>query len=165
MSTNNILLKAKKIKNVYYGVGAFMVAQLLYFPANYKYFHLPLLLLTLITVDLYEFKYRDYDEEYKILGSLLGCSFIAILDKYTNIDLKIVYYFFLLVAIYFNYKLMSYSQQTFSLKSEMKRINDRNKKLYKDNGKFMKIYFIIIKFVLIVTVGYLIIDVFGLVNI
>lgn len=165
MSTNDILLKAKKIKNVYYGVGAFIVAQLLYFPANYKYFHLPLLLLTLITVDLYEFKYRDYDEEYKILGSLLGCAFIAILDKYINMDLKILYFGFLLVAIYFNYKLMSYSQQTFSSKSEMKRINDRNKKLYKKDGKFMKMYFVIIKLVLIVAVGYLIIDILGLVNI
>lgn len=162
MSTNNILLKAKKIKNIYYVVGAFMVAQLLYFPADYKYFHLPLLFLTLITVDLYEFKYRNYYEEYKILGSLFICTLVAILDKYMNIELKIIYYCFLTISIYFNYKLMDYTQKTFSLKSEKKRINDRNKKLYKGNGKFMKWYCRIIKLVLFAAVGYMMMDIFGL---
>lgn len=164
MPTNYFLVRAKRIKNIYYLVIAIIVAQILYFPANYKYLHLPLMFLTLITVDLYEFKYRNYSDEYKILGSLLFCAIIAILDKYVNLDLKVLYYCFLTIGIYFNFKLMNNTKKIFSLKSEKKQINSRNKKLFKGNGKFMQGYCVIIQIVLLTTMVYIIMDIMGLVR-
>ncbi|MBN2285907.1 MAG: hypothetical protein JXQ26_01715 [Tissierellales bacterium] len=164
MSSNTIALEAKKIKNIYYISATLLIAQQIYFPATYKYFHLPLLFLTLITVDLFEFKYRNYKEEIIILGSLMMCATIAGASQFFQLDLKSLYYVSLTIAMGYNFRLMDYTQKTFSSKSEMKRINSRNIKLFKGNGSFMRYYCRLIKLLLVVSWGYMWLDLFGITN-
>lgn len=137
----NFALKAKRIKNVYYFVLAAAIAQQLYIPADYKYFHLVLLFLTLITADMYNFDYRDYANEYRILF-LIGCSTLVVAaDGLSPVDFRILYYILMSAAMYFVIRLIHDTVKVFSVGGEGKKyINDRNVKLFKNNGLFMRAY-------------------------
>ncbi|SHJ39895.1 hypothetical protein SAMN02745751_02469 [Dethiosulfatibacter aminovorans DSM 17477] len=137
----NFALKAKRIKNVYYFVLAAAIAQQLYIPADYKYFHLALLFLTLITADMYKFDYRDYANEYRILF-LIGCStLVVVADGLSPVDFRILYYILMSTAMYFVIRLIHDTVKVFSMGGEGKKfINDRNVKLFKNNGLFMRAY-------------------------
>lgn len=160
----NIALKAKRIKNVYYFVLAAAIAQQLYVPVDYKYFHLPLVFLTLITVDMYNFDYRDYANEYRILF-LLGCSTLtAALDGLTELDFRMLYYILMAGSMYFIGRLMYNTVKVFSIGREgEKHINDRSVKLFKSGGMFMRIYGILIIVIMIVAFAYMMFDLMGLV--
>ena len=158
----NIALKAKRIKSVYYFVLAVAIAQQLYMPVGYKYFHLPLLMLTLITVDMYNFDCRDYVNEYRILF-MLGCSTLtAALDGFTELDFRFLYYILMTVSMYFVIKLMYNTVKVFSMGREgEKRINDRNIKLFKSGGKFMRVYGMLVIAIIILAFAYMLLDVLG----
>lgn len=160
----NIALKAKRIKNVYYFVLAAAIAQQLYVPVDYKYFHLPLVFLTLITVDMYNFDYRDYANEYRILF-LLGCSTLtAALDGFTELDFRMLYYILMAGSMYFIGRLMYNTVKVFSMgRQGEKHINDRSVKLFKSGGMFMRIYGILIIVIMIVAFAYMMFDLMGLV--
>lgn len=160
----NIALKAKRIKNVYYFVLAAAIAQQLYVPVDYKYFHLPLVFLTLITVDMYNFDHRDYANEYRILF-LLGCSTLtAALDGLTELDFRMLYYILMAGSMYFIGRLMYNTVKVFSIGREgEKHINDRSVKLFKSGGMFMRIYGILIIVIMIVAFAYMMFDLMGLV--
>jgi len=160
----NVALKAKRIKGAYYFVLAAAIGQQLYLPVDYKYFHLPLVFLTLITVDMYNFEYRDYANEYKILF-LLGCSTLtAAVDGITELDFRILYYILMAGSMYFIGRLMYSTVKVFSMGREgEKHINDRNVKLFKSGGSFMKIYGMLIIVIMIVAFAYMMLDLMGLV--
>lgn len=160
----NVALKAKRIKGAYYFVLAAAIAQQLYVPAEYKYFHLPLVFLTLINADMYNFDYRDYVNEYRILF-LLGCSTLtAAVDGFTELDFRILYYIFMAGSMYFIGRFMYDTVKVFSMGREgEKYINDRNVKLFKSGGRFMKIYGMLIIVIMIVAFAYMMFDLMGLV--
>ena len=158
----NVALKAKRIKNVYYFVLAAAIAQQLYIPADYKYFHLPLLFLTLITADMYNFDYRDYVNEYRILF-LLGCStFAAIADGFADMNFRILYYILMTASMYFVIKLIYSTIKVFTMGREgEKYINDRNVKLFKSGGMFMRGYGTFIIAIIVLAFVYMIYDLIG----
>jgi hypothetical protein len=158
----NISLKAKKIKSIYYFVLAITIAQQLYMPADYKYFHLPLVFLTLITVDMYNFDYRDFVNEYRILF-FLGCSTLtAAADGFSELDFRILYYILMALAMYFVGNLMYSTVKVFSMGREgEKRINDRNIKLFKSGGMFMKVYGMLVIVIMVLAFAYMMFDLLG----
>jgi hypothetical protein len=155
----NVALKAKRIKNVYYFVLAAAIAQQLYIPVEYKYFHLPLLFLTLITADVYNFDCRDYANEYKILF-LIGCSTLAaVADGLSVMDFKVLYYMLMSAAMYFVVKLIYDTVKVFSMGGKGKKyINDRNVKLFKSNGMFMRGYGMFLIAIIVLAFVYMIYD-------
>jgi hypothetical protein len=160
-SMNNAL-RAKKIRNIYYFVLVIAIAQQLYVPVEYKYFHLPLVFLTLITADMYNFDYRDYVNEYKILF-LLGCSTLtAAADGFSELDLRILYYIFMAGSMYFIIKFMYHTVKVFSLGKEgEKQINERNVKLFKSGGMFMRIYGMLIIVIIVLAFIYMMFEFLG----
>ena len=120
--------------------------------------------LTLITVDMYNFDYRDYANEYKSLF-LLGCSTLtAAVDGITELDFRILYYMLMAGSMYFIGRLMYSTVKVFSMGREgEKHINDRNVKLFKSGGSFMKIYGMLIIVIMIVAFAYMMLDLMGLV--
>lgn len=155
----NIALKAKRIKNVYYFVLAAAIAQQLYIPADYKYFHLPLLFLTLITADMYNFDYRDYANEYRILFLIGSSTLVAVADGLAAVDFRILYYMLMSAAMYFVIRFILGTVKVFSMGGEgKKQINDRNVKLFKSNGLFMKGYGMVLIAIIVLAFAYMVYD-------
>ena len=155
----NVALKAKRIKNVYYFVIAATIAQQLYMPADYKYFHLPLLFLTLITADVYNFDYRDYANEFRILFFIAGSTLVAAAGGFAAVDFRILYYVLMSAAMYFVIRLIYDTIKVFSMGGEGKKyINDRNVKLFKANGRFMRIYGMFLIAIIVLAFVYMLYD-------
>lgn len=156
----NPALKAQRIKNIYYAVLAIIIAQLLYYPAEYKYFHLPLFILTLITVDLFNFEFRNYLNELIILFLLACSAFTAVADHFTGLNLKILYYFLMFISMGFVARIMVNMINIFSSGDDGKKhINDRNILLFRSNGLFMKIYGIVAVCIICTTFIYMLFDI------
>lgn len=155
----NVALKAKRIKNVYYFVFAAAIAQQLYIPADYKYFHLPLLFLTLITADVYNFDYRDYANEFRILFFIACSTLVAVADGFAAADFRILYYILMSAAMYFVIRLIYGTVKVFSMGGEgEKYINDRNVKLFKGNGRFMRVYGMFLIAIIVLAFVYMVYD-------
>lgn len=155
----NAAFKARRIKNVYYFVLASAIAQQLYIPVEYKYFHLPLLFLSLITADIYNFDYREYVNEYRILFLIGSSVLVAVTDGLTAIDLKVFYYILLSLAMYFLIRTIHSTIKVFSMGDGGKDyINDRNIKLFKNGGLFMRVYGVFLIAIILMAFVYMIYD-------
>jgi len=108
---------------------------------------------------MFNFDFRDYVNEYKILF-LFGCSTLAaIADGLSAVDFKLLYYILMSAAMYFVIKLIYFTIKVFSMGSKgEKYINDRNVKLFKNNGLFMRVYGIFLIGIIVLAFVYMIYD-------
>jgi len=145
-----ISLNEQIMKFVYNVVGVILLFQLIYFYDSYLgWFHLPLFVLYMMTIDLYKKEYR------KILHELLTlilfvtiCFFAIFIEKNTNTYMTIININILIltvmcsVLIFNSFKMFrSVNLKTF--------VNERNSKIIEKKTKFMPVFFVFAELALI----------------
>lgn len=80
---SNFLLKA---------LLAFVVGQQIYMPQKHDYFHLALLFMFMIFIDIYEESTREISPELSFMGLILGASVVTILEHVFSLNLELLYF-------------------------------------------------------------------------
>lgn len=80
---SNFLLKA---------LLAFVVGQQIYMPQKHDYFHLALLFMFMIFIDIYEESTREISPELSFMALILGTSVVTILEHVFGLNLELLYF-------------------------------------------------------------------------
>lgn len=155
---NDINKKYILHKNLLIGVFVFLIGQQIYFPMEYKYFHLALCFVFILITDIYHMDYRNYSREKKfiIISIMLGA--VPIVDSYVNVSLAVIYYLLLLIGCYLNLELIWHTYKIFKEKNAEKKFSSRNREVYNKKSKFIEIYMGSMAVIILIAMGYAVFD-------
>lgn len=142
---SNFLLKA---------LLAFVVGQQIYFAQKHAYFHLAVLFMFMIFVDIYDENYRDVDFELKFMSAVFTASAVSVFEKVFNVNLEWLYFAALSIAAVL--ALMSLRKLVDIIKTPQKRvwIAERNQKVFSKGPTFIIFILSGLQLVLALTIVY-----------
>jgi hypothetical protein len=94
-------IKKPRILNLVYQVLLVLtVTQQIYWPQEYKYMHLAILLVRMLLTEMYQQDYRSFKMDSWFAPLIATTTIVSIVEKSANIQLSIVYLVSLLAATY-----------------------------------------------------------------
>lgn len=157
---NKILLKARRTNILFMTSFVIVLAQQIYFPQRYKYFHLALIFLYMVFHDLLKPQYRTYSYDYFFMISILGCSIVSVIEKMQEVNLSVLYLALLVISTCLAIRYMLILRKTIISKKIHDRIDEKGSNLLQKGTKFLSVLFLMIILVLILAIGYVIFMVF-----
>jgi hypothetical protein len=145
-----ISINEQIMKIVYNAVGMFLLFQLIYFYESYLgWFHLPLFVLYMMTIDLYKKEYRNITHELLTLMFFVTiCLSSIFIEKNTDIYTLVVNVN-ILILVFFCSVLICKSFRMFRTLNLRSFINDRNSRIVEKKTKFMPVFFVFAELALI----------------
>jgi hypothetical protein len=139
-------------KLMVYTVLVIMAIQLIYFNSSYGFVHLILYFLFIMTQDVYKTDYRNIKLEVLSTILYLVAPVLLIASSYLGLVSSYTYYALIIVLAVINMKLIWEFKKIY-INKEFDKINDRNIKMFKREGKFLIIYSYVILIILLGIIG------------
>lgn len=158
--SNDINKKFRLHKNLLMGVFIFLIAQQIYFPMEYRYFHLALCFVFILITDIYHMDYRNYSREEKFIIIVIMLGAIPIMDSYVNMNLALAYYALLLLGCYLTLDLIWHTYKMFKEKNADKKFSSKNRDIYNKKSKFIEVYMGSMTIIILIAMGYVVFDLF-----
>jgi hypothetical protein len=148
-------------KVVVYTVLAIMATQLIYFNSSYGFVHLILYFLFIMTQDVYKPEYRNIKLEVLSTVLYLIATVLLIASSQIGIIAGYGYLTLMIILAISNMKLIWEFKNVYA-KRELAKINERNIKMFKRDGKFLIVYAFVILMILLGIIGQAVISMINL---
>lgn len=125
---SNFLLKA---------LLAFVVGQQIYMPQKHDYFHLALLFMFMIFIDIYEEATREIGSELKFMSLVFGASVVTILEHVLSLNLELLYFGFTIGATALAMQTLWQIIEVIKDPSQRHLIAQRNQKIFSRKTTFV----------------------------
>lgn len=143
-------LKERNMKLLYHVVGTVLLFQIIYFYNPYSgWFHLPLFILNLVIIDLYQIELRKLKTEIITLILFFSLSLASIYMSKLNVNLSVIIdlnIFALLIMC----SIVSLKSLSMIRKKPLETfINERNMRIIEKKTRFMPAFFIVVELCLV----------------
>lgn len=144
---SNFLLKALFVLTL---------AQQIYWPQKHEYFHLALLFMFMIFIDIYDEEHRPISAEMSFMISIFGATTVSLVEKWALINLELFYFGFLISGALVTMGTLWQLMKIFKNPSEHYKVAKRNHNLFKRKLHFVIGILYSLEAVLAVTIGYVV---------
>lgn len=130
------------------------LAQQIYLPQKHDYFHLALLFMFMVFIDIYDENHRPMQKEMSFMVSIFGATVISIVEKWMSLNLEMFYFGFLISAALVAMKVLWDLMQILKTPEERFKVAERNHKLFKRKITFVTLILYGLEGIMGITVGY-----------
>ncbi len=130
------------------------LAQQIYASQKHEYFHLALLFMFMIIIDIYDENHRPIQTEMAFMVSIFGTTVISLVENWMSLNLEMFYFGFLISAALIAMKMLWDLMEIIKTPELRFRVAERNHKLFTKKITFVIRLFYGIEVVLGITIGY-----------
>lgn len=130
------------------------LAQQIYASQKHEYFHLALLFMFMIFIDIYDENHRPIQTELAFMVSIFGTTVISLVEKWLSLNLELFYFGFLIIAAVIAMKMLWEFLGIIKTPELRFRVAERNHKLFTKKITFVVLLCYGLEIVLGITIGY-----------
>ncbi len=153
MENQMLFSKIKRSKMMFISSLIFVIAQQIYFPQAEKYFHLAVIFIYMIFLDMLSHEARNFKNEQLFAGTVLTCSIVSIAEKLMHVKLAPIYLLFLIGANIFALNLI-FKIYHFIKTGQVQSISESHRKIFDKKLTFIKIILIGAALILMLAIGF-----------